>query len=115
MAFYLPSIPILIISGQLEKALDAWVGPVKSMAIRLNVGLAGCTACCAAFPFLPTTHTTLLWLVAVLGMVSDDLQEPMHFSRTNQLQEQAIVAAQHISPCRAQLDTHCSCGEWFVT
>lgn len=53
IAFYLPSIPVLIISGQLEKALQARFGPTGSMMLRLNFGLGGCLACCAAFPFLP--------------------------------------------------------------
>lgn len=70
MAFYLPSIPVLVISGQFEKVLDARLGVVQSMALRLLLGLCGCTACAAAFPFLPTTHSALLWTVAVLGTLS---------------------------------------------
>jgi hypothetical protein len=55
---------------QVEKLLDRRLGPVPSMAVRMLLGLVGCTACTAAFPFLPATHQALLWVVAVLGMVS---------------------------------------------
>ncbi len=57
-------------AAQVEKVLDAQLGPTHSMAIRIVFGLAGCTAVAAAFPFLPHTHTSLLAFVAVLGMVS---------------------------------------------
>lgn len=40
-----------------------------SMAVRLNTGLAGCVVCCAIFPFVPTTHTSLLWMVVAIGVV----------------------------------------------
>eukprot|EP00197_Chlamydomonas_leiostraca_P003288 CAMPEP_0202872354 /NCGR_PEP_ID=MMETSP1391-20130828/21020_1 /ASSEMBLY_ACC=CAM_ASM_000867 /TAXON_ID=1034604 /ORGANISM="Chlamydomonas leiostraca, Strain SAG 11-49" /LENGTH=364 /DNA_ID=CAMNT_0049553379 /DNA_START=39 /DNA_END=1129 /DNA_ORIENTATION=+ len=70
LAFYFPSIPVLILSGSLEKVLDAKVGPVMSMAGRLVAGLTGCVVCCAAFPFLPTTHSALLWLTATIGVLS---------------------------------------------
>eukprot|EP00195_Chlamydomonas_chlamydogama_P000047 CAMPEP_0202923636 /NCGR_PEP_ID=MMETSP1392-20130828/78554_1 /ASSEMBLY_ACC=CAM_ASM_000868 /TAXON_ID=225041 /ORGANISM="Chlamydomonas chlamydogama, Strain SAG 11-48b" /LENGTH=560 /DNA_ID=CAMNT_0049617329 /DNA_START=341 /DNA_END=2023 /DNA_ORIENTATION=+ len=69
-AFYLPSIPVLIISGQVEKLLDQRFGPISSMMIRLNVGLAGSAAICVAFPFVTTTHSALLWITAILGTLS---------------------------------------------
>lgn len=69
-AFYLPSIPVLVISGQVEKFLDSRFGPISSMMIRLNFGLAGSAALCAAFPFITKTHTGLLCIVAVLGTLS---------------------------------------------
>ena len=53
-AFYLPSIPILIISGQMEKWMDARWGQMPSMAVRLTVGLAGSGILCALFPFITT-------------------------------------------------------------
>lgn len=55
---------------QVEKLLDDHVGPIKSMLVRLVFGLAGCTAICAAFPFLPPSHSALLGVVAALGTVS---------------------------------------------
>ncbi|MEW5307939.1 MAG: hypothetical protein WDW36_010307 [Sanguina aurantia] len=70
VAFYLPSIPVLIISGQLEQALQARLGPASSMMLRLNFGLGGCLAVCAAFPFLPETLTVLMGVVVLLGTLS---------------------------------------------
>eukprot|EP00882_Tetradesmus_deserticola_P033795 GHRQ01038630.1.p1 GENE.GHRQ01038630.1~~GHRQ01038630.1.p1 ORF type:complete len:121 (+),score=41.64 GHRQ01038630.1:405-767(+) len=38
IAYYLPSIPILLLLGHVEKALDAQFGSTASMAIRLTLG-----------------------------------------------------------------------------
>ncbi|GIL56538.1 hypothetical protein Vafri_11895 [Volvox africanus] len=76
LAFYLPSIPVLIVSGSLERVLDARLGPIGSIALRLNSGLAGCLSLAAMFPLLPGLHSgdgplwPLLAAVAVLGGVS---------------------------------------------
>ncbi len=51
-AFYIPSIPVLLISGQVEKLLDRRFGKIMSMAIRLISTLACNLAICAAFPFI---------------------------------------------------------------
>lgn len=61
---------MLVVSGQVEKCLDRRVGPISSMMIRLNIGLAGSAAICAAFPFITKTHSGLLTIVAVLGTLS---------------------------------------------
>ena len=42
IAYYLPSIPVLLLFGQVEKLLDAKFGPTTSMAMRLMAG--GCAA-----------------------------------------------------------------------
>mmetsp|Transcript_15218 Transcript_15218/g.40145 ORF Transcript_15218/g.40145 Transcript_15218/m.40145 type:complete len:706 (+) Transcript_15218:67-2184(+) len=70
LAFYVPSIPVLIILGQIEGPMAAWLGPTSSALCRLLVGLLGCTLVAGAFPFLPSTHASLLWLTAALGTVS---------------------------------------------
>eukprot|EP00201_Polytomella_parva_P020566 CAMPEP_0175045602 /NCGR_PEP_ID=MMETSP0052_2-20121109/4523_1 /TAXON_ID=51329 ORGANISM="Polytomella parva, Strain SAG 63-3" /NCGR_SAMPLE_ID=MMETSP0052_2 /ASSEMBLY_ACC=CAM_ASM_000194 /LENGTH=348 /DNA_ID=CAMNT_0016309169 /DNA_START=80 /DNA_END=1123 /DNA_ORIENTATION=- len=80
LAFYVPSIPVLVLSGQVEKVLDDRFGKTMSMMIRLNTGLAGCLIMCAAFPFLPTTHFTLITAIAILGTLS-----AVAFSTTYQL------------------------------
>ena len=83
IAFYLPSIPLLLLSPILERWLDAAAGHVPSMALRVNAGLFGCLVLCAAFPFLPEhPHNPglLLGLVAVLGVLSS-----LAFSTTYQL------------------------------
>ena len=59
-----------MLSGKLEKLLDRRFGPIQSMAIRINVGLAGSLAICASFPFTTRTHSSLLWTVMLLGTVS---------------------------------------------
>lgn len=38
IAFYLPSIPVLLLFGQVEKLLDAEFGQTASMAMRLMAG-----------------------------------------------------------------------------
>ncbi|KAF5836510.1 hypothetical protein DUNSADRAFT_5841 [Dunaliella salina] len=70
LAFYVPSIPVLIILGQIESPMATWLGPTSSALCRLLVGLLGCTLVAGAFPFLPSTHASLLWLTAALGTVS---------------------------------------------
>ncbi|KXZ43097.1 hypothetical protein GPECTOR_102g50 [Gonium pectorale] len=76
LAFYLPSIPVLLLSGSLERALDARLGPIGSIAARLNAGLGGCLALAALFPLLPGLRPgdgplwLLLGAVGVLGGLS---------------------------------------------
>lgn len=38
IAYYLPSIPVLLLFGQIEKLLDAEFGHTASMALRLMSG-----------------------------------------------------------------------------
>lgn len=38
IAYYLPSIPVLLLFGQVEKLLDAEFGQTASMAMRLMAG-----------------------------------------------------------------------------
>ncbi|KAG2485421.1 hypothetical protein HYH03_015803 [Edaphochlamys debaryana] len=76
LAFYLPSIPVLLLSGSLERALDARLGPIGSISLRLNSGLAGCLLLAALFPLLPGQRLgdgplwPILTVVAVLGGLS---------------------------------------------
>ncbi|KAG1671541.1 hypothetical protein FOA52_011263 [Chlamydomonas sp. UWO 241] len=69
-AFYLPSIPVLLISGLVERHLDKKYGPTRSMFLRLTVGLGGTAILAAAFPFIAGTHSGLLIIVAALGSLS---------------------------------------------
>ncbi|GLC47580.1 hypothetical protein PLESTB_000003400 [Pleodorina starrii] len=72
LAFYLPSIPVLLLSGSLERWLDSQLGPIGSLALRLNGGLAGCAATAALFPALPglTPGDGPLWpLLAAVGVL----------------------------------------------
>lgn len=70
IAFYLPSIPVLILIGYAERVLDQAVGPATSMLARLLTGLLGCAAICAAFPFIPQHLDALLCAVGMLGAFS---------------------------------------------
>ncbi|KAF8061140.1 hypothetical protein HT031_004601 [Scenedesmus sp. PABB004] len=70
IAYYLPSIPILLAVGRLERVLDAELGPTASMALRLSAGLAGCCALAAAYPFTPMRLGSLLGVVVGLGSIS---------------------------------------------
>lgn len=70
LAYYLPSIPVLLALGQLEKLLDSTLGATASMAARLIAGLLGCAALCAAFPFLPPRLGVLLGVTTAVGCVS---------------------------------------------
>ncbi|WIA44094.1 hypothetical protein OEZ86_010446 [Tetradesmus obliquus] len=70
IAYYLPSIPILLLLGHIEKILDEQFGSTASMAIRLTVGLTGCAAISALYPFIPGRLSYLLWLVVALGSIS---------------------------------------------
>ncbi|KAF6259792.1 hypothetical protein COO60DRAFT_1700650 [Scenedesmus sp. NREL 46B-D3] len=70
IAYYLPSIPILLLLGHIEKVLDEQFGSTASMAIRLTIGLTGCAAISAVYPFIPGRLSFLLWLVVGLGSIS---------------------------------------------
>jgi hypothetical protein len=74
LAFYLPSIPVLLAAGQLEKLLDAELGSAASLAIRLLSGAFLLCCCCALLglmlvsldaegaPHMPQTHAQLNFL-----------------------------------------------------
>eukprot|EP00878_Enallax_costatus_P041856 GHUV01048761.1.p1 GENE.GHUV01048761.1~~GHUV01048761.1.p1 ORF type:complete len:240 (+),score=41.68 GHUV01048761.1:464-1183(+) len=70
IAYYLPSIPILLLAGHVEKLLDEQFGSTASMAIRLTAGLSGCAAIAASYPFIPPRLNYLLWVVVALGSIS---------------------------------------------
>lgn len=70
LTYYLGSIPVLLLSGPAEKALDKLVGPTASLMARLVFGLSGCLACAAAFPFLPANLHALLGITCALGALA---------------------------------------------
>lgn len=67
----------MLVLVQIEGPMDAWLGPTSSALCRLLVGLLGCTVITGAFPFLPSTHASLLWLVAALGTVRAGADETL--------------------------------------
>ncbi|KAI8473156.1 MAG: hypothetical protein J3K34DRAFT_457449 [Monoraphidium minutum] len=70
IAYYLPSIPTLMLAGALEPHLEAQLGPAASILARLTVSLTACAAVCAAWPFLPGRLAYVLWATVFLGAVS---------------------------------------------
>lgn len=98
-AFYVPSIPMLVLSANLEPYLERTMGHVPSMMLRINIGLGGCLALCAAFPFVPE-HPNRAWvlytLVAALGVLSS-----LAFSTTYQVRRRQQCAAARMLPYRA--------------
>lgn len=61
IAYYLPSIPTLMIMGTLEPLLEAELGQMGSISARLAASLLACAATCAAWPFLPGRLVYVLW------------------------------------------------------
>jgi len=70
LAYFLPSIPLLLISSCLDDVLDRKYGIAKTTLMRLLIGLGGCAAVTAVWPFAHRSHRTLLSLVVVLGLVA---------------------------------------------
>ncbi|GBF88674.1 MFS general substrate transporter [Raphidocelis subcapitata] len=70
IAYYLPSIPTLMLMGTLEPLLDEQLGPTPSILSRLTCSLLACAAVCAAWPFLPGRLVYVLWATVFLGAVS---------------------------------------------
>jgi hypothetical protein len=70
VAFYVPSIPVLLLAARLEALLDRSFGAAASLAARLLAGLAGCAAVSAGLPFLRPGLTALLLATAALGALS---------------------------------------------
>lgn len=70
IAYYAPSIPLLLFQGFFDEALEVKFGVSKTILLRLVPGLAGYCAICAAFPFLPQHLWALLASVVALGACS---------------------------------------------
>ncbi|BDA46393.1 hypothetical protein COCOBI_08-4860 [Coccomyxa sp. Obi] len=70
IAYYLPSIPLLIFSAACDDWLDLKFGVPRVILTRLLFGLGGCALICAVFPFVVNTARSLLLLIVALGLVS---------------------------------------------
>lgn len=53
IAYYAPSIPLLILSSFFDEALEEKLGLARTILVRLVVGLVGYGVIAAGFPFLP--------------------------------------------------------------
>ncbi|KAK9804063.1 hypothetical protein WJX73_000717 [Symbiochloris irregularis] len=89
VAYFLPSIPLLVASSLLDAWLEDKFGLPKTVLGRLLVGLGGCAVICASFPFLP--RDSIWWLlgpVTALGLLSSiafsaSYQMVAHFANKN--------------------------------
>lgn len=70
IAYFMPSIPLLIFSAFLDKPLEERLGVAKTILCRLLVGLLGYAAVCIWFPFMPEKIWFLLGAVVALGLFS---------------------------------------------
>ncbi|KAL4440645.1 hypothetical protein ABPG77_000354 [Micractinium sp. CCAP 211/92] len=70
IAYFLPSIPLLIVSAFLDRPLEARLGVAKTILVRLVLGLLGYGAVTAWFPFMPERIWFLLGAVVALGLFS---------------------------------------------
>ncbi|KAL4457583.1 hypothetical protein ABPG75_012448 [Micractinium tetrahymenae] len=70
IAYFLPSIPLLIVSAFLDRPLEARLGVAKTILVRLLLGLVGYGAVTAWFPFMPERIWFLLGAVVALGLFS---------------------------------------------
>ncbi len=70
IAYYLPSIPLLIISAIFDEALDRKLGVARTILVRLLLGMVGYALVCAWFPFQPVHIWYLLGSVVALGLCS---------------------------------------------
>ena len=53
IAYYAPSIPLLVLSSFFDEALEESLGLARTILVRLVVGLVGYGLICAGFPFMP--------------------------------------------------------------
>jgi hypothetical protein len=70
IAYYAPSIPLLLFSSFFDESLEAKLGTAKTILARLLVGLVGYGLVCAWFPFMPQHLWFLLAAVVALGLFS---------------------------------------------
>ena len=71
IAYYAPSIPLLLLESVFNGMVEARNGVASSILMRGTVGLCGYGMLTFLFPYIPDdSQTFLLWLVAGIGMCS---------------------------------------------
>lgn len=68
IVYYLPSIPLLILSSYVDEPLDKRFGVAMTVLMRLLIGNGTCAIIAIIFPFEPDLVSHLLWTVAALGV-----------------------------------------------
>lgn len=66
--YYLPSIPLLILSSYVDAPLERSLGVAMTVLLRLVVGSGTCAVIAFIFPFEPNRLSYLLWTLGVLGL-----------------------------------------------
>ena len=70
IAYYAPSIPILLLESVFNQIIESKVGVSTSILARGAVALCGYGALTLSFPFIPESQVYLLMLVSGVGMFS---------------------------------------------
>ncbi|DBB16535.1 TPA: hypothetical protein ACH3X3_014799 [Trebouxia sp. C0006] len=88
LAYFLPSLPTLILQSVWDAKLDGKYGIAKAATVRLCLGLGGSALICAIYPFYEASRTILLVLVSLLGLCnsiafSTSYQTVTHFGTSN--------------------------------
>lgn len=68
IVYYVPSIPLLILSSYVDEPLDKYFGVAMTVLLRLLLGNGACAIIALIFPFQPSRLTHLLWTVGALGV-----------------------------------------------
>lgn len=68
IVYYVPSIPLLILSSYVDEPLDKYFGVAMTVLLRLLIGNGACAVIAFIFPFEPHRVTYLLWTVGALGV-----------------------------------------------
>lgn len=88
LAYFLPSLPTLLLQSLWDARLDSKFGIAKAATVRLCIGLGGSTLICIVYPFYESSRDVLLVLVSLLGLCnsvafSTSYQIVTHFSTSN--------------------------------
>ncbi|DBA76842.1 TPA: hypothetical protein ACH3X2_008857 [Trebouxia sp. C0005] len=88
LAYFLPSLPPLILQSVWDAKLDGKYGIAKAATVRLCLGVGGSAVICAIYPFYEASRTILLLLVSLLGLCnsiafSTSYQIVTHFGTSN--------------------------------
>ncbi len=69
IAYFLPSIPVLMLQTRYNEAFDRKVGgPARGAILRFLLGLGGLTMLTLYFPNLASSHSRLLAVTTAVGM-----------------------------------------------
>lgn len=68
VAYFLPSIPVLLLQTSFNDVMDRKLGMAKATLFRLTLGLGSLVLLMAYFPYLATTHASLLATTVMVGL-----------------------------------------------